>query len=935
MTDILYSLSNLIASNIDATIVVVFLVITLIVGLGHGQKVKNIKDYALGGRNFSTAALVATIVATWASGQAFFTILEETYNTGLYFIWSVMGYILCLLTIGLFLAPRLGEFLGKLSIAEAMGELYGKHVRIVTVISSFIASGGMIALQLKVSGFIFGYCFRISEIYGIIIGGIIVTMYSAFGGIKSITFTDVIQFFTFSAMIPALALFILGTLDNTDILLNTISNNELFDYKKVFDFTRPQSLYFVFLFLFNAIPAFNPAFFQRISMAKDTIQVGRSFIISAFVCLFITLTISFISIIVLSADDELNITDITGYIFSNYSYLGLNGIILAGIMAMVMSTADSYINSTSILFVHDFCKPLKIKVIKDELTFSKFASALLGVISILLALSSGSLLQMIISANMLYMPIVTVPFIMSVFGFRSSSKSVLIGMGAGFITIIIWKLFLETNIDALVPGMVMNLVFLIGSHYLLKQDGGWVGIKDDKPLRALKQVRILRLKRFKNFVLYFNLIDFFRKNSPNTEISYVYFGLFCIISLYSNMYTIPKEIKLHYSMLMSFITLSILFLATALLSYSLWPINWKEKSIIAIIWNVVSFYVLICIGFLFVIITNFAPLQVMILMINLILISVMTRWQWALFMIVIGLYSVTKFFNIYLAPGFAYENILSFKLKLIYLLLLISSTLIAFLKPKQDEYELNEKKANHLGKRITFQDKEISKLQDIKNEFLRNLPHEVHTPVTGITSMAQALHAAYDKLTKEQILSYLEVIAKSAHRFDSVTRNITDLSKLSSLTYKLDRRNVNLSNLVHERLELCKKLYLDGKELEFVPDVEKDIIANIDKYYIEQLLDNLITNAITYSKEGAITIALRKRGKKVEFSIKDEGIGIPIKELKNIFGAFVVSTRTKSPAEGRGIGLALCHKIVSVHGGEIKAESDGKKGATLTFILQA
>ena len=77
--------------NIDIAIVIGFLILTLVVGLGHGQKVKNIKDYALGGRNFSTGALVATIVATYASGSGFFVTLSKTYSDGFYYMFASAG----------------------------------------------------------------------------------------------------------------------------------------------------------------------------------------------------------------------------------------------------------------------------------------------------------------------------------------------------------------------------------------------------------------------------------------------------------------------------------------------------------------------------------------------------------------------------------------------------------------------------------------------------------------------------------------------------------------------------------------------------------------------------------------------------------------------------------------------------------------------------
>ena len=921
--------------NIDSAIFIAFLLITIVAGLLSSHGIRNIKEYAVGDRNFSTATIAATIVATWASGQTFFTILAETYSSGLYFLWSVLGYILCLLSIGIYFAPRMGEFLGKLSIAEAMGDLYGKEVKVITAIAGFIASGGMIALQLKVSGFLFEYCFNYPEIYGIVIGGIIVTVYSSLGGIKSVTFTDVIQLFTFSTMIPALTLFILGTIDNTDLLKTTLASHELFDYKQVFDFSQPKSVYFIFLFLFNLIPAFNPAFFQRIAMAKNTDQIKKSFIIAAFTCLFIMLTISFISLLILSTHPNLSTNDITKHILFNYSYPGLIGFILAGIMAMVLSTADSYINSTSILFVNDFCKPLGIKIIKNDLHFSRVASAILGIVSIILALRSGSLLNLIIAANMFYMPIVTVPFILAVLGFRTSGRAVLIGMGGGFAGVVLWEGFLKTgNIDGLIPGMVSNLVFLFGSHYLMKEPGGWVGIKNDTALKNIKQQKSFKLKNLINSIFEFNLFTFVRKNSPNTEGVFVYFGLFCIISLYSTMSTIPSDVKVQYAALINFISPSVLFLTTTLLSYPLWPNSWKSKVVIHVIWNVVAFYVLICVGFIFVLLSNFAPLQVMILMINLILIAVLVRWQWSLFMMITGFLTVLYLFNYYLESDTFTVATSSLHLKVIYLLLLVSSILIIFLKPRQEQHELAEAKVDHLGSQINDREVELQKSLDLKFEFLRNIEHEMRTPITGITTLGQVLDESYDKLSEKQRRSVITDIAKSSERLNSLISNILDLSKLSSMTYELNKTKVDLTELLFDRIEACKKMYLNDKDLEFVTNVENDITLNYDKYYIKATFDNLIINAIQYSKQGKITISLKQDNDKVEFSIADEGLGIPNSDLMDVFGAFVVSSKTRTPAGGRGVGLALCKRVVEVHEGAITAESDGVKGATFRVILK-
>ena len=100
-----------------------------------------------------------------------------------------------------------------------------------------------------------------------------------------------------------------------------------------------------------------------------------------------------------------------------------------------------------------------------------------------------------------------------------------------------------------------------------------------------------------------------------------------------------------------------------------------------------------------------------------------------------------------------------------------------------------------------------------------------------------------------------------------------------------------------------------------------------------QALDNLIINAITYCRKGKITVALKKNNNTVEFSISDEGIGIPKDELNDIFAEFTVSSKTRSFAGNRGVGLTLVKRVIEVHNGSIQAESDGKKGAKFSFVL--
>jgi Na+/proline symporter/two-component sensor histidine kinase len=824
------------------------------------------------------------------------------------------------------------KFLGKLSIADAMGDLYGEKVKIIAAIASVIGAAGRIAIQFKVTGSLFEYCFNVDGLYGVIIGAFIVTTYSTLGGIKSVTFTDVVQFITFGTIVPITAFFMLNEMSSLYVVVDTLNNHPTFNYQEVFDFTRPKSFYYLFLFLYMIAPSFDPPMFQRISMARNVLQVQKAFVISGLVYLCLGLILAWTAILVLSTNPNLVPKDITKHILFNYSYIGLKGLTLAGIMAMVMSTADSYINCAAVTFIHDFCKPLRLNLSKNDLTSSRFASFLIGIFALIIALKGQSLLKTLIACNSFYMPLVSVPFTLAVFGFSSSTKSVLIGMVAGFSTVIFWYIANISFIDPIVPGMLANLVFLLGSHYLLKQQGGW----DKNTTLSRGKKNWFQKPNFIGFMRSFNLISLIKKSSPTTSAPYIAVGFFCMSMTYATMHSIPREISLAYPELVKFVTFSSLFAATALLGHPLWLPSWREKTLIAgIIWNFVIFSVLICAAFTFVIITNFSSMQVMIFMINLIIIAGLLRWQLALLAIPLGIFLTLQLLKNYIGIE---DNIIamsmSAQLKIAYLLLLVSSVVVIVFRPKQEHQELTEEKNEHLSGRLSLKDKEVQEALAIKAEFLRNIPHEYHAAMTGVISTSETLRDAYDKLSDKQKRMAIDNIFTSSISLKSFDDNITTLARLSKPDYELNKEDVDFSALVHDRVQTCRKYYEETMEdREFILNIKDNIIVNADKSYMIHLLDNLIINAIKYCKKGKISIILRKSKDRVDFVIADEGIGIPKTELYDVFEPFTVSSKTRTTAGGRGIGLAVCKRIVEAHGGTISANSNDEIGAILKFIL--
>ncbi|MBM3467280.1 MAG: alkaline phosphatase [Alphaproteobacteria bacterium] len=929
--------------NIDIIIVAVFLTLNLICGLLSGYGIRNIREYAIGNKNFSTATIVAAIAATWIGGSNFSITVAETHKQGIFFLICSLAEAVSFWLIAYFYAPRMAEFLGKLSIAEAMNDIYkNRYIRGIIAIFSTVPAIGRIAMQFLVLHSLLSLWLGMPGVYATTLSSLIIIIYSTFGGIKSVTFTDIIQFFTFGVVTPMVAFLIWKSFDSNEPVITAIITDPILNYSLVSDSQKEVINDTLYLCLFLMIPLLDPAIFQRISMAKSTSQVSKSFIIAIFFILLCDALVHTIIGVLFRADP--NITDINAdnviqYILDHYLTYGLKGAFVVGIMAMVMSTADSYINSSSVLLSYDFIRSTGINLTeKKELFLARIFSLFVGVIALGVSLFAENLLELLLSVYSFYMPVVTVPFTLAIFGFRSSARAVLIGMVAGFVTVLYFLMFSsEYNIIPGIPGTLVSLAFFIGSHYIFGEKGGWVGIKDVRPLERVRLERKRKVTNFLHSLKTFNFTSFCKNNTPKEERIMVYFGLFCIIMVFSSAYSLPKSLHQKYESILYFIYYSVLVLSTIFITYTFWLKKFKNEIFISTLWNIAVFYNLAFCASLLAIIGQFSQVQLAILITSLVTISILMYWQAALLMIIGGVILSIIYYKIYIDINLVGDYMNNLQFIITYSLLLVSTILIAFLKPKQQYQELTEDNNAFLSNKVDDQKKELTKLYEIKNELLRNLEHETRTPIVGITSLGQVLSDNYDKFNEEQRRKAIKDIADSSERLTSLVNNLIDLSKFNNASYELNKKEVNLSELVHERLELCKKLYVQGKDKEnlwFNLQIEDKLIALCDEYYISRTIDNIIVNAIQYSPQGTITIELKsEKNNAIVFSVKDEGIGIPKEELLEIFDPFTVGSNTKTPAGGRGIGLALAKKVISEHNGKIWAKQNQGKGVTVAFSL--
>lgn len=216
----------------------------------------------------------------------------------------------------------------------------------------------------------------------------------------------------------------------------------------------------------------------------------------------------------------------------------------------------------------------------------------------------------------------------------------------------------------------------------------------------------------------------------------------------------------------------------------------------------------------------------------------------------------------------------------------------------------------------------------LKSTFLANMSHEIRTPLNAIVGFSQVLAITDDEEEKRQ---YVSIIESNNVLLLQLIGDILDLSKIEAGTLEFVRNEFDLNTLMKELESAMRLKITEVVELRFV-DHMPSCRLYADKNRLSQVLINLLTNAIKFTKEGHIHFGYRLVGEDtLEFQVSDTGCGIPKEQLRNIFGRFI---KLNNFVSGTGLGLSICQVIVERMGGRIWVESDEGKGATFFFTIK-
>jgi len=232
---------------------------------------------------------------------------------------------------------------------------------------------------------------------------------------------------------------------------------------------------------------------------------------------------------------------------------------------------------------------------------------------------------------------------------------------------------------------------------------------------------------------------------------------------------------------------------------------------------------------------------------------------------------------------------------------------------------------------------EQRKSEQTRREFIANVSHELRTPLTNVKSYAETIISAGDELPGELRNNFMGVIVSEA---DRMTRIVKDLLTLSKFDYGKMEMNITRFAFAEAVNNVYKAVALDAQNHghEFTLDCPEDLPeVNGDRERIEQVVMNVVSNAIKYTADGGrITITAGTSGKSVFVKVSDNGVGIPEKDLPNLFERFYRVDKARSRATGgTGLGLSIAKEILAQHKGDIRIESVYGEGTDVTVTLPA
>jgi len=417
-------------SNIDLWIVIIYLALTLVIGFIASGRTHSLSQYSVAGRNFSWPIIFATLSASYIGGGFTTGNAEKVFSLGLLSAFALWGFSLKEILVAKVIVPRMEKFRDMISVGEIMGSVYGRWAQVLTGFFGTLLCAGIMGAQVGAMGYVFELFLGIERWLGILIGCGIVIVYTTIGGMRAVIYTDVIQFAILAIGIPLALILAIIHLDGPSGFITAVPLSHLDIWGQMTPFA------FIVLFIsFLVGETLVPPYVQRLLIGKNLKHTSRGTFYSGLFSIPFFVITGLIGLAALAINPDLNPNLALPFVVQTVLPVGLEGLVVAAIIAIVMSSADSFLNSASVNITNDIIKPLfpgKISE-KGQLKIAMATTVIVGVLAVIVAVSITSILDILLFAYKFWAPVILIPLVAALLGKRPPTYAFLGSALVGFL----------------------------------------------------------------------------------------------------------------------------------------------------------------------------------------------------------------------------------------------------------------------------------------------------------------------------------------------------------------------------------------------------------------------------------------------------------------------------------------------------------------------
>lgn len=450
-------------SNIDWAIIVLYFLFMIGIGVYSAFRVKDSDDFAVAGNKIIWPVLFATLSASFLGGGSSMGRAGQTFNDGYVFLFAASGFAIQTFLTGWLIAPKLKRYPGAQTLGDIMEVHYGGVARLLSAVLSLLFCIGILGAQALAIGTIFQAILGISITAGILIGMCIVMVYSVAGGMWAVIQTDVIQFMLLGIFLPVTLIIGLYQIGGPAELVAALPVGH-FSVIGSYEIATFITIFVAFM-LGEALVQ---PYAQRAFCAPDPKNAQKGYMLSGlFGLLFFTITAT-LGLVAVVLFPDIAPDQALPTLVKSILPIGVTGLVLAALLAVVMSTADSYLNSTAVVFVRDiYSKHVNTKATsKQHLKIERWVSLIVGVAATLFALTATSIVDALLMSYALWAPTMIIPLIGAVLFDVMSKRAAISAIVLGGATTALWNwgpfpLQELTGFTPLLAGVSVNLIVFV------------------------------------------------------------------------------------------------------------------------------------------------------------------------------------------------------------------------------------------------------------------------------------------------------------------------------------------------------------------------------------------------------------------------------------------------------------------------------------------